>query len=162
MQGIECSIRLARGQKCYRHFNRQTPNTDIRSNHFVVVSFRFIIMLSGSDGTQTLQGVNKSHSLLYVEKQYVAVQITNAFMEGDSAIPYTNCEIYAPRDFQTHVWTERLLEWGFIADQIHEEVFMNATETRVFDETVVNLVAPLPSNYYHWIAEGLVKFGIVT
>ncbi len=54
-------------------------------------------MLEGS-----IEEENMPH--LFVEKQVIAVTIRNAYLDGTKeAIPYTYCEVYAPREIMSNV-----------------------------------------------------------
>ena len=62
---------------------------------------------SGQAQPNVLEGPAEDSPLLFADKVVLEVNISNAFMEGAGAVPYTYCEVYAPQELNTMVGSHR-------------------------------------------------------
>ena len=62
------------------------------------------MLTAGVAQAAVLEGTFEPSPHMFVEKQVVAVNITNAYLDGTKeAIPYTHCEVYAPTELMSNV-----------------------------------------------------------
>ncbi len=74
----------------------------------IILSVVVAIVLSIFSGIPVaayLEGPGEVVPLLFSEKQTIAVEITDAYMDGDAGIPYTACEVFSPTELMTKVYT---------------------------------------------------------
>ena len=62
-----------------------------------------VMMCAGQPQPNVLEGPAEDSPLLFADKEVLEVNISNAFMEGAGAVPYTYCEVYAPQELNTFV-----------------------------------------------------------
>ena len=58
-----------------------------------------------------LEGPAEDSPLMFSDKEVIEVNISNAYMEGAGAVPYTYCEVYAPSELSTMVGVMQLMQW---------------------------------------------------
>ena len=59
---------------------------------------------SGKPGPYLLEGEADDFPLIFKDKMAISVSIDNVYVEGLSAVPYTDCEVYTPLGYHTEVY----------------------------------------------------------
>ena len=120
---------------------------------------------AGQPFANVLEGNARDYPLLFFEKQIIAVRIAEAHLiEGDRyGIPFSYCEVYAPRELMTNVCPMHCIVSLLVLTCLYPQLpdyFHGPFESgfeRIEDD-VVSIVVPYMPNYYHWIAEGVTLF----
>ena len=60
----------------------------------------------GKEQANILEGTVEDTQLLFVEKEIIAVTIADAFVQGNTGIVYSYCEIYPNMGINTDVCTD--------------------------------------------------------